>query len=334
MCRRAVSPRAWHSLPMACSSFALFSRGRVWKRSRRTVQPVASLLRLPRPGPRKRASSRWHFWPTGGSWPKVLLVSPDEKTAYVSNWESRDVSVIDTAAPVATAPSSCPPVDRTIPRTTRRRGPLSARSPASTRRRVRSSIGPGAGTSPLGSRSPPMGEGSRSRTSSTTRSRCTTLHVTKVFSHAMYDRVSIAVDSGEGAALPDAQQNTTPSRIGAFRNAEALEERPRHRTLTQMLFRPDTRDACDEPRVGEVQSWGLGDPLAEVSIVQRQGEEQLTAAGREHPQQAMDVSRAADVMKRAHVPLEDWISSGIRGSPWRSRNDSGAFCFLPTAGDR
>jgi YVTN family beta-propeller protein len=39
----------------------------------------------------------------GGSWPKFLLVSPDERTAYVSNWESRDVSVIDTAARAATA---------------------------------------------------------------------------------------------------------------------------------------------------------------------------------------------------------------------------------------
>ena len=42
-------------------------------------------------------------FPTGGSWPKFILVSPDEKTAYVSNWESRDISVIDAAARAATA---------------------------------------------------------------------------------------------------------------------------------------------------------------------------------------------------------------------------------------
>ena len=32
---------------------------------------------------------------TGGCWPKVITVSPDEKTAFVSNWESKDISVID-----------------------------------------------------------------------------------------------------------------------------------------------------------------------------------------------------------------------------------------------
>ncbi len=34
----------------------------------------------------------------GGLWPKVIAVSPDERTAYVSNWESKTVSVIDTAS--------------------------------------------------------------------------------------------------------------------------------------------------------------------------------------------------------------------------------------------
>jgi YVTN family beta-propeller protein len=42
-------------------------------------------------------------FPTGGSWPKFILVSPDEKTAFVSNWESRDISVIDTEARAPTA---------------------------------------------------------------------------------------------------------------------------------------------------------------------------------------------------------------------------------------
>jgi YVTN family beta-propeller protein len=32
---------------------------------------------------------------TGGRWPKVITISPDEKTAFVSNWNSLDVSVID-----------------------------------------------------------------------------------------------------------------------------------------------------------------------------------------------------------------------------------------------
>jgi YVTN family beta-propeller protein len=34
----------------------------------------------------------------GGAWPKVIAVSADERTAYVSNWESKTVSVIDTAS--------------------------------------------------------------------------------------------------------------------------------------------------------------------------------------------------------------------------------------------
>jgi YVTN family beta-propeller protein len=34
----------------------------------------------------------------GGRWPKVIVVSPDERTAYVSNWESKTVSAIDTAS--------------------------------------------------------------------------------------------------------------------------------------------------------------------------------------------------------------------------------------------
>jgi YVTN family beta-propeller protein len=34
----------------------------------------------------------------GGLWPKVIAVAPDEATAYVSNWESKTVSVIDTAS--------------------------------------------------------------------------------------------------------------------------------------------------------------------------------------------------------------------------------------------
>jgi 6-phosphogluconolactonase (cycloisomerase 2 family) len=37
-------------------------------------------------------------FPTGGAWPKVIAVSPDEATVFVSNWESRDVSVIDAAS--------------------------------------------------------------------------------------------------------------------------------------------------------------------------------------------------------------------------------------------
>ncbi|MDR1317162.1 MAG: SMP-30/gluconolactonase/LRE family protein, partial [Spirochaetales bacterium] len=32
---------------------------------------------------------------TGGRWPKVITISPDEKTAFVSNWLSLDVSLID-----------------------------------------------------------------------------------------------------------------------------------------------------------------------------------------------------------------------------------------------
>jgi YVTN family beta-propeller protein len=34
----------------------------------------------------------------GGLWPKAIAVSADERTAYVSNWESKVVSVIDTAS--------------------------------------------------------------------------------------------------------------------------------------------------------------------------------------------------------------------------------------------
>mgnify|MGYP001139571405 CR=1 FL=1 len=36
-------------------------------------------------------------FPTGGCWPKVITVSADEATAYLSNWESKDVSVVDVA---------------------------------------------------------------------------------------------------------------------------------------------------------------------------------------------------------------------------------------------
>jgi YVTN family beta-propeller protein len=36
-------------------------------------------------------------FPSGGSYPKVIAVSPDGSRAYVSNWVSEDVSVIDTA---------------------------------------------------------------------------------------------------------------------------------------------------------------------------------------------------------------------------------------------
>ncbi len=39
----------------------------------------------------------------GGFWPKVIAVAPDEATAYVSNWESKTVSVIDTATRAVTA---------------------------------------------------------------------------------------------------------------------------------------------------------------------------------------------------------------------------------------
>ena len=42
-------------------------------------------------------------FPAGGLWPKVIAVSPDERTAYVSNWESKDVSVIDVASRAVTA---------------------------------------------------------------------------------------------------------------------------------------------------------------------------------------------------------------------------------------
>jgi hypothetical protein len=209
----------------------------------------------------------------------------------------------------------------------------------------------------------------------------------------MYDRASIAVASGERAALPAAQQNTTPSRSGspensararacgecafhgkelesgtfdqqihlevvvgskivdrgrspavaedldAFRNAEALEERPRHRTLEKMLFRLDSGEPCDQPRVREIQLWGLGDPLAEVSIVRRQEEKELTglengypslhsghgdtdvarhdahvdllaATGREQPQHTLEVSQAPDIVERAHVPLEVGLEVG------------------------
>ncbi|MCX7031505.1 MAG: hypothetical protein NTU62_15485 [Spirochaetes bacterium] len=34
----------------------------------------------------------------GGLWPKVIVVSSDERTAYISNWESKTVSVIDSAS--------------------------------------------------------------------------------------------------------------------------------------------------------------------------------------------------------------------------------------------
>jgi YVTN family beta-propeller protein len=36
-------------------------------------------------------------FPSGGSYPKVIAVSADEKTVFVSNWVSEDVSVIDAA---------------------------------------------------------------------------------------------------------------------------------------------------------------------------------------------------------------------------------------------
>jgi len=36
-------------------------------------------------------------FPSGGSYPKVIAVSPDGSRAYVSNWVSEDLSVIDTA---------------------------------------------------------------------------------------------------------------------------------------------------------------------------------------------------------------------------------------------
>jgi YVTN family beta-propeller protein len=39
----------------------------------------------------------------GGLWPKVIAVSSDERTAYVSNWESKTVSVIDTARRTVTS---------------------------------------------------------------------------------------------------------------------------------------------------------------------------------------------------------------------------------------
>jgi YVTN family beta-propeller protein len=42
-------------------------------------------------------------FPTGGSWPKVITVSPDETTAFLSNWESKDVSVVDVGSRTVTA---------------------------------------------------------------------------------------------------------------------------------------------------------------------------------------------------------------------------------------
>lgn len=36
--------------------------------------------------------------PTRGVWPKVICADPEERLAYVSNWESRSVSVIDIAS--------------------------------------------------------------------------------------------------------------------------------------------------------------------------------------------------------------------------------------------
>jgi YVTN family beta-propeller protein len=39
----------------------------------------------------------------GGLWPKVIAVSSDERAAYVSNWESKNVSVIDPASRAVTA---------------------------------------------------------------------------------------------------------------------------------------------------------------------------------------------------------------------------------------
>jgi YVTN family beta-propeller protein len=39
----------------------------------------------------------------GGLWPKVIAVAPGEATAYVSNWESKTVSVIDTATRAVSA---------------------------------------------------------------------------------------------------------------------------------------------------------------------------------------------------------------------------------------
>ncbi len=35
---------------------------------------------------------------SGGSWPKVILPSPDERRLYVANWEGRSVGVVDTAS--------------------------------------------------------------------------------------------------------------------------------------------------------------------------------------------------------------------------------------------
>jgi YVTN family beta-propeller protein len=42
-------------------------------------------------------------FPAGGLWPKVIAVSPDERMAYVSNWESKTVSVIDVASRAVTS---------------------------------------------------------------------------------------------------------------------------------------------------------------------------------------------------------------------------------------
>jgi len=42
-------------------------------------------------------------FPAGGLWPKVIAVSSAERTAYVSNWESKTVSVIDVASRAVTS---------------------------------------------------------------------------------------------------------------------------------------------------------------------------------------------------------------------------------------
>jgi YVTN family beta-propeller protein len=39
----------------------------------------------------------------GGLWPKVIAVSPDERAAYVANWESGNISVIDPASRAVTS---------------------------------------------------------------------------------------------------------------------------------------------------------------------------------------------------------------------------------------
>lgn len=44
-------------------------------------------------------TSNWKYkcsFDCGGSWPKVIVLTKNEDTAYISNWKSKDISIIDT----------------------------------------------------------------------------------------------------------------------------------------------------------------------------------------------------------------------------------------------